>query len=167
MPWVTENTGEEWDMSRAVVEALVWETERARREFADFLRALPPETWDKRVEGKQGSVKGVVAHVCAAGYYFIRAVMEANQLPVPPARYPDVAECRDAEVLMAALEDVRDVTFAAARALEDHHLRTRFATRWGHEYSGEILFEHGLVHILRHRRQLERIVMGAIPSWWE
>lgn len=152
-------------MARAVVEALIWEGERARKEFADFARSLPLTVLERQVEGEQGSVKGIVAHVCRAAYFFLRAVLEANQLPVPTPGYPAIGNSRDLGELFAALDDVRDFTFRGARVLEDRHLATQFTAPWGQVYSCEQFLEHALVHILRHRRQLERVVLGAIKSW--
>jgi len=152
-------------MSRAAVEALVWETERARQELVAYARSLPPHVLEWQVEGKQGSVKGILAHVASAGYYFIKAALEANRLPVPAAAYPEIGKSRELGEIFAALDDVRDFTFRGTRALEDGHLSTRLATRWGEEYSCGQLLEHALVHFLRHRRQLERIVLGAIRAW--
>ena len=152
-------------MSRAAVEALVWEAERARLELVTYARSLPPLVLERQVEGKQGSVKGILAHVASAGYYFAKAILEANQLPVPPVAYPEIGKSRELEEIFAALDDVRDFAFRGTRALEDRHLSTRLTTRWGEEYSCGQLLEHAVVHFLRHRRQLERVVLGAIKSW--
>lgn len=152
-------------MSRAAVEALVWEAERARRELVGYAKSLPPLVLEKQVEGRQGSVKGILAHVASAGYYFVKATLEANQLPVPEPVYPDIGKSRELGEIFAALDDVGDYTFRGTRVLEDRHLSTRLTTRWGEEYSCGQLLEHALVHFLRHRRQLERVVLGAIRSW--
>lgn len=48
-------------------------------------------------------------------------------------------------------------------ALEDRELGpVRFKTPWGKEYSVEQMLEHAVVHPMRHRIQLERL-MGAAP----
>lgn len=39
-------------------------------------------------------------------------------------------------------------------------LATTFKSRWGQTYDAESIFEHGIVHLLRHRRQIERWLQG-------
>jgi hypothetical protein len=34
-----------------------------------------------------------------------------------------------------------------------------FKTRWGVDYNIDQLFEHAIVHVLRHRRQIEKFLL--------
>lgn len=43
--------------------------------------------------------------------------------------------------------------------LEEHNFEKKIHTRWGQHYDVEQLLEHAIVHILRHRRQIERFVL--------
>jgi uncharacterized damage-inducible protein DinB len=43
--------------------------------------------------------------------------------------------------------------------IEEHNSEKKILVRWGHRYDIEQLFEHAIVHILRHRRQIERFLM--------
>ena len=46
---------------------------------------------------------------------------------------------------------------------EEEVLQNTFTVRWGVLYNLEQLLEHAIVHILRHRRQIERFkVQGLI-----
>ena len=40
--------------------------------------------------------------------------------------------------------------------LEEFSSEKKFKVRWGQTYDVEQLYEHAIVHILRHRRQIER-----------
>ena len=42
------------------------------------------------------------------------------------------------------------------RATEEEIQRISFTVRWGSRYDPEMLLEHAVCHVLRHRRQLER-----------
>ncbi|MEZ4650121.1 MAG: hypothetical protein R3E97_15290 [Candidatus Eisenbacteria bacterium] len=39
-------------------------------------------------------------------------------------------------------------------------IASTFKARWGQTYDVESIFEHGIVHLLRHRRQIERWIAG-------
>jgi hypothetical protein len=41
---------------------------------------------------------------------------------------------------------------------DEEIVRVRMDTHWGQTYDLEQLLEHAIVHILRHRRQIERFV---------
>ena len=47
--------------------------------------------------------------------------------------------------------------------LEDHELApTSFKSRWGEDYNVEQMLEHAIVHPMRHRHQLERLMREAL-----
>ena len=40
-----------------------------------------------------------------------------------------------------------------------HYPNLKIKTRWGQLYDVDQLFEHAIVHVLRHRRQIERFIV--------
>ncbi len=44
-------------------------------------------------------------------------------------------------------------------ALEEFDNDKKIKVRWGQKYDVEQLFEHAIVHVLRHRRQIERYII--------
>ncbi len=106
------------------------------------------------------SVRAICLHAIGAAHRYADYVLKARGLPyeerwLPPA---DAAQ-RPADVrgaLRASLRHTEDVLdpldgadYATIRALE-------LQVRWGPRYDPEMLMEHAIVHLLRHRRQLER-----------
>ena len=43
--------------------------------------------------------------------------------------------------------------------MEEFEADKKILVRWGQLYDVEQLFEHAIVHILRHRRQIERFLL--------
>ena len=43
--------------------------------------------------------------------------------------------------------------------LDEFNADKKITVRWGQQYDVEQLYEHAIVHILRHRRQIERFIM--------
>ena len=78
---------------------------------------------------------------------------EERFLPTPSAlEVPGAVRGRITEALRyteGALDGLQDADEASMAAL-------RFPVRWGPIYDPEMLLEHAIVHLLRHRRQLER-----------
>lgn len=48
--------------------------------------------------------------------------------------------------------------------LEEYKPENKFNVRWGQLYDVEQLFEHAIVHILKHRRQIERFLLKLNKS---
>jgi len=46
--------------------------------------------------------------------------------------------------------------------IEEHDNQKKVLVKWGQLYDVEQLFEHAIVHILRHRRQIERFLIKLI-----
>ena len=43
-------------------------------------------------------------------------------------------------------------------SIEEFNNDKKIKVRWGQSYDVEQLYEHAIVHILRHRRQIERFI---------
>ena len=43
--------------------------------------------------------------------------------------------------------------------LEETDSQKKILVRWGQQYDVEQLFEHAIMHVLRHRRQIERFII--------
>jgi hypothetical protein len=104
--------------------------------------------------------RALSAHVVGAARRYADYVRKRRGLPfveralVDPATLPDPAAVRRGlgEALRyteGALDGFYDVP-------EAEILATTFAVRWGPQYDPEMILEHAIVHLLRHRRQLER-----------
>jgi uncharacterized damage-inducible protein DinB len=127
----------------------VWETFRASG------TALP-ETDDPSYQ----SVEHLGGHVLRAARNYLTWIGECVNRPVT-----DVDPDTDAVSIASKGRVFMDEVLAAWRRhlalLEDGELRpaTR-KSRWGEDYSIEQMLEHAVVHPMRHRIQLERLMSG-------
>jgi uncharacterized damage-inducible protein DinB len=106
------------------------------------------------------SIQSICAHVVAAahGYaIYIRIVrglsrrerpsLETLTAPTPADVRPFLATAlRLTEESVDGLRDAEETTMASLR----------FQVRWGPTYDPEMMLEHAIVHLLRHRRQITR-----------
>jgi hypothetical protein len=102
----------------------------------------------------------LVAHVQAAARSYMLWIREVLEIPVAsPERI------RDAELIVPRLEAFMEETLDGWRRhlapLEDAQLGpAKFKSRWGQEFDVDQMLEHAVVHPMRHRIQLERILAG-------
>lgn len=144
------------------VGALMDEYERAAGELKnlvgeinqdDFVRILDAETKDPDCR----SIQTIMNHVVKAGYGYANYIREQFGDPWQESKAdygissPDTA-CDQLDNMLkytvGSLENKWDMTFAEA-------LKNRIESKRGQVFDFELLLEHAIVHILRHRRQIE------------
>lgn len=142
--------------------ALMDEYERAASDLIRILENLPPEKFERIYDAKTTdedcrSIKSVSNHVVSAAYRY------ANQIRIFLALVPVNPEFKIENTKSAVRAINKALTFTA-NSIEgfwnmtgQQILATRQETRWG-LYDIEMMFEHAIVHILRHRRQIEKFL---------
>ena len=145
------------------VGALMDEYERAIRDLTRVVVGLNQAEFDcLRDAGTTDedcrSIATVVRHVLRSGKGYARYLGDA--LGFVPA-FTDAAVANPTE----AVEQLEGLAHHTATALEGQwHLPdqvlagVRIQSRWGPVFDGEQMFEHAIVHVLRHRRQIERFL---------
>lgn len=146
--------------------ALMDEYERAARELkavvsrlniGDYIKIIDPPTPDKDCS----SIQLIMNHVIRAGYgyaNYIRAYYEED--------YTERQENYHVETPDHACEQLDRMIEYTAETLsnkwdltEEDVINSRIETRWGQVYDFEQMMEHAIVHILRHRRQIEKFIL--------
>ena len=107
------------------------------------------------------TIQTVVNHVVRAGYGYIRYLRAALGVPFEK---PDFT----VETPLDAVHELETLVQWTAASFEGKWLTPweelaalKFEVRWGPTYDVEQLFEHAIVHLLRHRRQIERFLTEA------
>jgi uncharacterized damage-inducible protein DinB len=104
------------------------------------------------------SIQTILSHVVGAGYTYIIEVRKwlgeeiDYKSKVLLATIPEYIEALDImfDYSIKLFEDYPKIK------LEEHSSSKKIKVRWGQQYDVEQLFEHAIVHILRHRRQIEQ-----------
>jgi hypothetical protein len=106
------------------------------------------------------SPRAICAHVCGAAHryaYYIRrarGVDFVDRYDVDPAR---ISSPHDVRPLLAEAIVFTEATVEPLLQATDHEIQAlSFTVRWGPQYDPEMIVEHAVCHVLRHRRQLER-----------
>lgn len=142
------------------VAALMDEYERAMLELSRLIERLSDADYESprdphAADASCRSIQTVLTHVVSAGYGYAGMLRTAWELPPRVHDRRDVPRAeslaRMAAVLVhmeATLEGRWELTEADGNAMQ-------MRSRWGPVYDFEQLFEHAIVHVLRHRRQIE------------
>lgn len=145
------------------VAALLAEYKRAIRELQDVILDLIPNELTDIADPLTGnpdckSIQTILAHVVSSGYSYCVYILYSKNPSItrPPKvlRSTAVEYSKDLnEVLNFTNNTFDDITDAELDKFDDEK---KIVTSWGKFYDIEQMMEHAIVHILRHRRQIER-----------
>lgn len=148
------------------VGALMDEYERASEELKTVLKSVDQENYVAIVDHETGdpdckSIQTIMNHVIGAGYGYANYIRKQFGDPVTETDRnfeidsPELA-CRELDNMLIynveTLQDKWEMT-------DDDVMRNIMKVRWGPSYDLEQLLEHAIVHILRHRRQIEKFLI--------
>jgi uncharacterized damage-inducible protein DinB len=108
------------------------------------------------------SIQSMLTHVVHAGYGYATSI---HNLKGPARIRPDKAVRSHIKDYLDDLDGVLAFTESVLANFEDRELdrggpELVIPSNWGQTYDPEQMLEHAIVHILRHRRQLARIIAG-------
>jgi hypothetical protein len=142
--------------------ALMDEYARAAAEFCRVVEAVPVERFLRETPGDDPdtvSIRAVCRHAVSAAHRYADYIRQARGLPfIDRFELPPDGIAAPAAVRPGLAEMLRYMETALTDWYEDPAPAeaARFVVRWGPTYDPEMILEHGIVHLLRHRRQVER-----------
>ncbi len=143
--------------------ALMDEYARAAGEFCrvlDTFDGAPFEAERPSADPDTRSPRAMALHVCGAARRYADYIRKARGLSHEERHVPDPATVTAPSGARRLLREALRYTEGALDGLYDAReadvAAIKFTVRWGPTHDPETLLEHGIVHLLRHRRQLER-----------
>lgn len=146
--------------------ALLDEYEKALDELKDLVSQVSTEQLQNIVDHKTDdedcrSIQTILTHVVSAGYTY--AITIRNHLG-ESINYKEKVILDSTKGYNQALSEMMNFTIQMMddnpkMNLEESDNDKKLTTRWGQMYNIEQLLEHAIVHILRHRRQIERFLL--------
>ena len=146
---------------KGAVGAMMDEYERAAAEFRSVIAGLTEEHYTGVADAETTddccrSAQTIMSHVVAAGYGYADYIRKAfsREKDSPQRRLLEHAESLEEfdsmlAYTVATLDDKWEMP-------EDDITAVSMTVRWGPTYDLEQLLEHAIVHILRHRRQIDK-----------
>jgi len=149
--------------NNGAIGALLDEYEKAVKELilvirdvtnTDLILIVDNETKDEDCK----SIQTILTHTVGAGYNYVIAIRKwlGEELD-----YKDKELLSSVGDYSSALDDMFKFNEKLFEdhpriQLEEYDPNKKINVKWGQKYDVEQLFEHAIVHILRHRRQIER-----------
>ena len=141
--------------------ALTDEYEKALNELKELLLQIPDaefqKTHNEKIEVDFQSIKNIVLHLINSGYGYTNYIRKrfGNNYVVPKIEIEKteqaIAELQKMfEYTVETFEDKWHLTY-------DELMKTIIKTSWT-TYDLEAITEHAIVHILRHRLQIEKMI---------
>jgi len=106
------------------------------------------------------SPHAICAHVCGAAHRYAHYIRKARgvdfieRYELDPSAIGSPRDVRPR--LTEGIRFTEETLEPLMHATEQEILQLTFVVRWGPRYDPEMLMEHAVCHLLRHRRQLER-----------
>lgn len=146
-----------------IIAALLYEYRVAIDDLKSTIAGMPdtdlPTVVDRQTANKDCvSVQAVLTHVIWCGYNYI-TMMEMhrgneNSEWIPRKKYDTVQAYNEA--LDKLLEDNRTFFEGVSNSeMQQYDPTDKLTTFWGQLYDYEQLVEHAIVHVYRHRRQIQ------------
>jgi uncharacterized damage-inducible protein DinB len=139
------------------------EYERAALELARLVEQIPDDDFMRVVDSQTKdedcrSVQTIMSHVVRAAYGYADYIR--GQLSIASTRpQPELLSREESlEQLDAALRYTIETLDGRWEMSGEEISGIVIKTRWGAVYDLEGLLEHAIVHILRHRRQIEKFI---------
>ncbi|MFI5171936.1 MAG: DinB family protein [Chitinophagales bacterium] len=123
----------------------------------DIIIVVDPFTKDPNCT----SVQTVLSHVISAGFNYAIRIKKLRGIEMPLRQHIYHTKISDYQNDIRALFDFTLQTFEHIKdnELEEYDNSKKMPTEWGQSYDIEQMMEHAIVHILRHRRQLEKFII--------
>jgi hypothetical protein len=106
------------------------------------------------------SARAICLHVIGASHRYAHYIRKARgvdfveRYQADPARLHSPREVR--ALLAEGITFTEETVEPLLKATEQDVQALSFTVRWGPQYDPEMMLEHAICHLLRHRRQLER-----------
>ena len=147
---------------KGAIGALTDEYEKALEELKTLLIKIPDaefkKVYNKDVDTDFQSVKNLVLHIVSSGYVYANHIRKRfhNSYVIPEI---EITKTEQGIFELDKMFEYTVETFEDKWLLTDNELlNTIIKTSWT-TYDLEAIIEHGIVHILRHRLQIEKMII--------
>lgn len=150
--------------------ALMDEYERAAAELGRLVEQVRADDFVRVVDAKTNdddcrSVQTIMSHVVRAGYGYADLIRDQLSIASTRPQHKLLSHQESLDQLDAAIGYTAETLEGRWEMSEKEISSKVIKSPWGVVYDLEQLLEHAIVHILRHRRQIEKFIsLGLIAG---
>lgn len=147
--------------NNGAIGALLDEYEKAIAELKDTISSISEETLIAIIDKENPnptckSIQTILTHVARAGYWY---AIEIRKTQGEELGFPEERTFQTVKAYQEELTRMFQYTEAVFEQYPTIDIGKQRTFRWQHIYNIDLLLEHAIVHILRHRRQISRYLM--------
>lgn len=152
--------------NNGAIGALLDEYEKSIHELQKLLPSITEEEMNKPVGDPSAhedflSIQNILRHTVFAGYHYVIAIRKHLGENIA---YLERTNFQSINEYIKALDDMFQFNVQLFEdypniSIEEYETEKKVLCKWGQTYDVEQLYEHAIVHILRHRRQIERYLL--------
>jgi uncharacterized damage-inducible protein DinB len=148
---------------KGAVGALSDEYERAVEELTRLINQVSESDYEKIFDAGTTnedcrSIQAIMSHVVRACYGYANSIRKAFSVDFQAYKHKTLSRDEVIECLETAMKYTETTLEGSWEMSEKEMMETLMRTHWGVIYDLEQLLEHAIVHILRHRRQIEKFL---------
>lgn len=149
--------------NNGAIGALLDEYERAISELKFVIQDIEANDLEKIIDHQTSdidckSIQSILSHVVSAGYTYVISIRKNLGEDIDYIDKQILPTSNDYLMALDKMFAFNEQLFLDHPniTLEEYDSSKKIKVRWGQLYDVEQLMEHAIVHILRHRRQIER-----------
>lgn len=152
------------DYRKGAIGSLMDEYERAASELKSVLQAIGETDYaciaDAETENENcRSIQTITSHVVRAGYGYANYLREQFSITVAPVESREISHDQIGDEIDKMLAYTIETLDGHWEMKREVMMNAVIKARWGVTYDIEQLLEHAIVHVLRHRRQVEKFTV--------
>ncbi len=142
--------------------------QKAVDEYVDVLKHTSQKEFitmvDKDTEDEDcRSIQTITRHIIRSGYGYVGYILKALNIPfeIPNANEMKLETTEEAirEIYNMLYFNITNLYDLNRELIENNLGKIKFMTRWNEEYNFEQILEHAVMHILRHKRQINKFLV--------
>ncbi|GAB5554475.1 MAG: hypothetical protein Sapg2KO_40660 [Saprospiraceae bacterium] len=152
--------------TNGAIGALLDEYEKSVNELKEVIVNLTTSELTKIVDEETKdedckSIQKILSHVVESGYAYVIEIRKSLGESVNYFSKELLGSTNEYAVALEKMFAYNEKLFEDYPniKLEEYDSSAKFKVRWGQLYDVEQMYEHAIVHILRHRRQIERFIL--------
>ena len=144
--------------------SLMDEYERAAFELKSIVQNISEESYtrisDAETENEDcRSIETITNHVIRSGFSYANYIRESLLMNFVPVEHKPIAHAEVGNEIDRMLAYTVEIFEGRWETMDDEMINSVINARWGVTYNIDQLFEHAIVHVLRHRRQIEKFII--------
>lgn len=148
---------------KGAIGALMDEYERALTEIKRLVGQIAEDDFVQLVDAQTGdedcrSIQTIMSHVVRAGYGYAGSIRKIFSIPSDPNEKRLLSRQESLEKLDAIVEYTAQTLDGRWEMTDEEIKGAVIHSGWGVRYDLEQFMEHAIVHVLRHRRQIEKFI---------